>query len=63
MGKYRFAVRGDKTNVNGAEFLVKGLRCSNALLSDEVTAEMIGNLETYSYYGVNTVSTFLMCRR
>ncbi len=63
MGKYRFEVRGDKTCLNGEEFLARGLRCSNALLSGSVTEDMINNLEAYSSYGVNTVSTFLMGNR
>jgi hypothetical protein len=63
MGTYRFEVRGDKTCLNGEVFSARGLRCSNGLLSDGVTEEMIDNLETYSSYGVNIVSTFLMGNR
>jgi hypothetical protein len=47
-GKYVFSVRGTKTLLNGQEILVKGLRCSNALVSDEATAELIGNLDTFA---------------
>ena len=45
-GSYAFTVRGDKTFLNGQEFLVKGLRCSNALISDRTTQDLIDNLDT-----------------
>ncbi len=62
-GKYAFSVRGTKTYLNGQEILVKGLRCSNALISDEATAELIGNLDTFASYGINTVSVYFMGSR
>ncbi|MBC8470422.1 MAG: DUF5060 domain-containing protein [Planctomycetes bacterium] len=62
-GDYIFAVKGDKTYLNGQEFLVKGLRCSNALISDRTTDELIANLDTFARYGVNTVSVFFMGSR
>jgi hypothetical protein len=62
-GDYVFTVRGEKTYLNGHEFLVKGLRCSNALISDETTDELIVNLDTFARYGVNTVSVFFMGSR
>ena len=58
-----FTVRGDKTCLNGREFLVKGLRCSNALISDAATDELIGNLDLFAGYGVNTISVFFQGSR
>ena len=62
-GDYVFTVKGEKTYLNGHEFLVKGLRCSNALISDGTTDELIANLDTFARYGVNTVSVFFMGSR
>ena len=62
-GDYVFTVRGDKTCLNGREFLVKGLRCSNALISDGTTQDLIDNLDTFARYGVNTVSVYFMGSR
>ena len=62
-GKYVFTVEGTQTLLNGQEILVKGLRCSNALVSDESTAELIGNLDTFASYGVNTISVYFMGSR
>ena len=62
-GSYAFTVRGDKTFLNGQEFLVKGLRCSNALISDQTTQDLIDNLDTFAGYGVNTISVYFMGSR
>lgn len=62
-GRYVFTVRGDKTFLNGQHILVKGLRCSNALVSDESADELIANLSTFASYGINTVSVFFMGSR
>lgn len=62
-GKYAFRVRDDKTYLNGQYILVKGLRCSNALVSDRSAAELISNLDTFASYGINTVSVFFMGSR
>jgi hypothetical protein len=58
-----FTVRGGKTCLNGQEFLAKGLRCSNALISDRTTQDLIDNLDTFARYGVNTVSVYFMGSR
>jgi len=60
---YVFTVKGEKTYLNNHEFLVKGLRCSNALISDDETNELIANLDTFVQYGVNTISVFFMGSR
>ena len=62
-GNHVFTVRGEKTYLNGQEIPVKGLRCSNALISDHKTRELIGNLNTFAEYGVNTVSVYFMGSR
>jgi len=62
-GKYVFTVRGTETYLNGHEILVKGLRCSNALISNESTAELVEHLDTFASYGINTVSVFFMGSR
>jgi hypothetical protein len=48
-GNYVFTVQAEKTYLNGQEILVKGLRCSNALISDQETQELIGNLGLCGY--------------
>lgn len=45
-GRYDFSVKGKKVYLNGNEFKVIGLRCSNALISDADAAELIDNLDT-----------------
>ncbi len=62
-GNHVFTVRGEKTLFDGREILVKGLRCSNALISDEETQELIDNFGTFAEYGVNTVSVYFMGSR
>jgi len=61
--RYTFTVRGDKTYLNGQNILVKGLRCSNALISDRSATELISNLDTFTSYGINTVSVYFMGSR
>jgi hypothetical protein len=62
-GDYVFTVRGDKTCLNGQEFLVKGLRCSNALICDETAQDLIDHLDIFAGYGVNTISVYFMGSR
>jgi hypothetical protein len=62
-GKTRFGVRGDLVLLNGEPFKIIGLRCSNALSSDQTTNELIGHLPVYRASGVNTVSVFFMGSR
>jgi len=44
------------------EILLKGLRMSNALISDEATDELIMNLDTFAYYGLNSFILFLFMK-
>jgi hypothetical protein len=62
-GDHVFTARDGKTCLNDREFLVKGLRCSNALFSDRETQELIDHLDTFAGYGVNTVSVYFMGSR
>jgi len=62
-GTYTFTIKGEKTYLNGKEFLVKGLRCSNALISDKTTDELIANLDVFKGYGLNTISVYFMGSR
>ena len=61
--RYVFSVKGSKVYLNENEFKVIGLRCSNALVSDADTKELIDNLDVFKSYGVNTVSVFFMGSR
>lgn len=56
-------MKDGKTWLDGQPLLVKGLRCSNSLVSDAAAADLIAHLDLYASYGVNTVSVFLMGSR
>jgi len=58
-----FSVQGNKTYLDEEEFRVIGLRCSNALLSDETTRDLIAHLDEYRSYGINTISVYFMGSR
>ena len=58
-----FSVSGDKTYLNGEEILLKGLRVSNALISDAAVKELIVHLDTFAYYGINSFSVYLQGSR
>jgi hypothetical protein len=58
-----FSVKDGATWLNGKPLVVRGLRCSNSLVSDVATADLITHLDLYKSYGVNTVSVFLMGSR
>ncbi len=62
-GRHVFSVEGKETYLNGKPFLVIGLRCSNALISDATTDALIDHLDEYAAYGVNTVSVYFMGSR
>ncbi len=58
-----FSIDDNKTYLNEKEFQVIGLRCSNALISDESTNQLISHLDIYKSYGLNTISVFFMGSR
>jgi len=62
-GQHVFSIKGARLFLNEVEFKVIGLRCSNALLSDRTTEQLIASLDLYKSYGVNTVSAFFMGSR
>ncbi len=62
-GSTHLAVSGSQILLNGRPVKIIGLRCSNALISDATTDDLIAALGRYRSYGVNTVSVFLMGSR
>ncbi len=62
-GSTRLAVSGSQILLDGRPIKIIGLRCSNALISDVTTDDLIAALDRYRSYGVNTVSVFLMGSR
>src|SRR3974390_1877729 len=62
-GEYALRVKGDQIVLNDRPVKILGLRCSNALISDAKTDELIANLDVFKSYGVNTISVFLMGSR
>ena len=61
--QYVFRVEGQTLRLNDRAFKVIGLRCSNALISEATTEQLIDNLDAFKSYGVNTVSVFFMGSR
>jgi hypothetical protein len=55
--------RGEKLYLDDREFLVKGLRTSNALISDAKTDELVEHMDTFAAYGVNTFGVYFMGSR
>jgi hypothetical protein len=62
-GQYLVKVKGSQILLNDQTVKILGLRCSNALISESKTNELIDNLDKFKSYGVNTVSVFLMGSR
>ena len=62
-GQYVLSVKGNQIVLNERPVKLLGLRCSNALISDVKTDELIANLDRFKSYGVNTISVFLMGSR
>lgn len=62
-GRYDIDIRGHQILLNGKEIKIIGVRCSNALISDDKTAELIENLDRFRSYGVNTVAVYFMGSR
>lgn len=60
---YIFSVMGEKTYLNGQEIVLKGLRLSNALISDKTVDETIAQLDTFAYYGLNSFSVYFQGSR
>ena len=62
-GQYRLSVKGEQILLNGQPVKVIGLRCSNALMTEQTTTQLIDQLDEFKSYGVNTVSVFFMGSR
>lgn len=62
-GEYTFRVEGAQLLLNDKPFKIIGLRCSNALMSEDATRRLIDSLDTYRAHGINMVSVFLMGSR
>jgi len=58
-----FSVKGEKTLLNGEEIILRGLRLSNALMSDAAASDLIANIDTFAYYGINSFSIYLQGSR
>lgn len=63
MRRPRLTVNADQLELGGRPFLARGLRCSNALFSEQSAIDLIANLNVYIEHGLNTVSVFLMGNR
>ncbi len=63
MTRHRLSICGTGVLLDAVPFLIKGLRCSNALVSQTATASLIASLPLFAGYGVNTISVFLMGSR
>ncbi|MDF1514338.1 MAG: hypothetical protein P1S60_11070 [Anaerolineae bacterium] len=63
MHKYTLSVRSGHLYLNNTPFLVKGLRCSNALVTNHAAEQLVRHLPVFAAYGVNTISVFLMGSR
>lgn len=61
--EYTLSVQEDEIQLNGQPIKIIGLRCSNALISDATTDQLIEHLDEFKSYGVNTVSVFFMGSR
>lgn len=63
MSTHVFSIDGMSTLLNGEPMLCRGLRCSNALISDRTADELADRLGEYAGFGVNTISVFLQGSR
>lgn len=60
---FRVKPNGTGCEYEGADFLVVGLRMSNALIGDDKTTELIEHMDEFSAYGINTFSAFFQGSR
>lgn len=57
------SIHGEEILLDGQPTKVIGLRCSNSVMSEQTTDELIASLDDMRAYGLNTVSVFLMGSR
>lgn len=63
MSKHVFSIHSEQTLLDDQPILLKGLRLSNALISDDATRDVVDHLPCYRSYGVNSFSVYLMGNR
>lgn len=56
-------IDGEQLLLDGVPTKAIGLRCSNSLISDKTTDELIAQLDPMREFGINTVSVFIMGSR
>jgi hypothetical protein len=61
--RYVFSVSGTKTLLNGQAFQARGLRTSNALVTDQTAAALINQFDNYVANGINMVSVYFQGSR
>jgi hypothetical protein len=59
----QLSVAGSEILLNGKPFKMKGVRLSNALTTDATAEQAVRALDTFTSYGLNTVSVYLMGSR
>lgn len=57
------SVNGEDILLNGEPVKLLGLRCSNALISEQTTEDLISALPIFQDYGLNTVTVYFMGSR
>jgi hypothetical protein len=62
-GRNKLAIRGDQILYNEKPVKMIGLRCSNALIADKTTEDLIESLDMFKSYGLNTVAVYMMGSR
>ena len=60
---YTVSVKGKNILLNGEIVKLLGFRCSNGLISEKKTEELIKNLDIFKAHGLNTMSIFFMGSR
>ena len=61
--KKGFEIKDGNTWFRDKPSIILGLRCSNALIHDQATNDLIAHLPIYKSYGLNTVSVYIMGSR
>lgn len=62
-GKQKLTVSENQIMYNKEPVKLIGLRCSNALISDNATNDLIASLDLYKSFGLNTISVYIMGSR
>ena len=54
------SIRGDRFLLDGKPFDMWGVRVASASQSDDLTRQLIANLDDYKRHGVNAISVYFM---